>query len=100
LAASAGSTDGTWSNQTDWDSDTGEAYYDTRTDSASDNKKTYNKLKAAAHALFFNYAPGEEATPPYAYITCDGEQTVCDPPISDYDIGSTSLEVVRFTVYT
>jgi len=93
--------DGTWSNETDYFTDIDEyAYYDTRLDSESANKKEYNKLKAAAHILFFGYSEGTEPEVPYNYITCEGTHNICSIPTSYYDFGEANMEVVRFTVYT
>ncbi len=96
-------------SEADW-----ELVYDTANDSNSANKKEYNKLKAAAHALSFGYedepAGGEEA--PLHYMTCGGEYTICSwpPPFVYYEnydhpsnlaiAGDAYAYVVRFTVYT
>jgi len=96
--------DGTWSNYSDLkllgDPLAPYAYYDTRYDSESANKKEYNKLKASAHILFFGYSEEDPPENPYGYITCTGDQIICDVPHSDYDFGNANMEVVRFTVYT
>lgn len=94
--------DGEWSNYSDLalTEENSYAYYDTRLDEYSANKKEYNKLKAAAHILFFGYSEVDPAENPYSYITCDGGQILCDTPVSDYEFGDANMEVVRFTVYT
>ncbi len=95
-------SDGTWSNSSDFalTEDVPYAYYDTKLDPESANKKEYNKLKAAAHILFFDYSKGSEPKDPYKYITCTGNQTICDVPHSEYEFGNANMQVVRFTVYT
>ena len=96
--------DKTWSNYSDLkglgDPLNPYAYYDTRTDTESANKQEYNKLKAAAHILFFSYSDAGPAENPYSYITCDGGQIICETPLSHYEFGDANMEVVRFTVYT
>jgi hypothetical protein len=94
--------DDNWSNEDDWVTTAPDeyAYYDTRLDSDSANKKDYNKLKAAAHILFFAYSEVDPAENPYGYITCKGGQTICEVPHSEYEFGKANMEVVRFTVYT
>lgn len=88
--------------------------YNTATDSHSANKKKYHKLKAAAHALYFGYEEvpegGEES--PLHYLSCSGENTICDWPepfiyYEEYDhegntdiIGDAYTYIVRLTVYT
>lgn len=95
--------DGTWSNYSDYllTEETPYAFYDTRNDALSANKKEYNKLKAAAHILFFDHSGYTEPEVPYHYITCEGPSDICAiPDASNYDFGDIDMEVVRFTVYT
>ncbi len=88
--------------------------YNTADHLDSANKKEYNKLKAAAHALYFGYVepPDGWQEPPLQYMTCGGENTICSWPepfvyYYGYDEG-TNMEiageaeayVVRLTVYT
>ncbi|MEM4272262.1 MAG: hypothetical protein QXH30_01615 [Candidatus Bilamarchaeaceae archaeon] len=94
--------DGTWSEESDLSllSEEPHAYYDTRLDELSVNKKEYNKLKASAHILFFGYSEGDEPEVPYSYITCSGTHNICAIPASHYDFGEANMEVIRLTVYT
>jgi len=91
-----------------------DAVYNTADDLDSANKKEYNKLKAAAHALYFGYETepvgGDEA--PLHYLSCGGEYTICDWPepfVYYYDYnnsaniaiaGESDAYVVKLTVYT
>lgn len=91
-----------------------EEMYDTADDEDSGNKREYNKLKAAAHSLYFGYSdePLSEDGPPFRYASCDGDHTICEWPdpfaySEDYDSdwqadvrGEAFDYVVRFTVYT
>jgi len=88
--------------------------YNTADDDLSANKKEYNKLKAAAHALYFGYAnpPTGWEEPPLQYMTCSGDDTICSWPEpfvyyygydegTNMDIaGDAEAYVVRLTVYT
>lgn len=87
--------------------------YDTREDPDSANKKEYNKLKAAAHALYFGYDEyPDEGENDLRYLTCGGAYTICNwPEPFEYDgeydseanaeiAGKAYAYVVRFTVYT
>ncbi len=88
--------------------------YNTADDPHSANKKEYNKLKAASHALYFGYVnpPVGWEEPPLQYMTCSGEDTICSWPepfvyYYEYDegdnmeiAGDAEAYVVRLTVYT
>jgi hypothetical protein len=89
--------------------------YNTADDPQSANKKEYNKLKAAAHALYFGHEDGPEGADenPLHYMSCGGEYTICAWPEpfvyygedGDYGlnqdiIGDAYSYIVRLTVYT
>ncbi len=89
--------------------------YDTANDLSSANKKEYHKLKAAAHSLYFGYdkVPLDEDESPFKYVSCGGENTICEWPepfaydADDYNSewqedvrGDAFTYIIRFTVYT
>ena len=83
------------------DNETWTALYDTRDDQLSENRKEYHKMKASAQTMYFGYIEERERLDnPYGYLTCSGDRTPCDLPVSGFRIGQPHLELVRFTVYT
>ena len=89
--------------------------YNTADDPQSANKKEYNKLKAAAHALYFGHEEGPEGADenPLHYMTCGGDWTICAWPepfvyyggddeygLNQDIIGDAYSYIVRLTVYT